>query len=141
MRICLLLFPCLELGETAMIVVSQAPEVVEGDHLQVGPGEGVWQLLADGFENTHPRQLLDALGKGFLLALGLLLRCRLIASHAIVNLAFLGPANIKDASSILAVNENCGFRVGALPFCFGFPVLPFKEHVFGTAVCLPSGSL
>src|SRR6266849_5099825 len=73
MRFCLLLFPCLELGETAMIVVSQAPEVVEGDHLQVGPGEGVWQLLADGFENTHTRLLLDALGKGFLLALGLLL--------------------------------------------------------------------
>jgi len=39
-----------------MIVVAQAPEVVEGYHLQVGPGEGVRQLLSDGFEDAHSRQ-------------------------------------------------------------------------------------
>jgi hypothetical protein len=33
-----------------------------------------------------------------------------------------------------AVNENGGFRVEALPFCFGLPVLPFKGHVFGVSV-------
>ena len=52
-------------------------------------------------------------------------------------------AEIEDAASTLAVNwrydreavnEDGGFRVGALPFCFGLPVLPFKEHVFGVAV-------
>src|SRR5207253_5586762 len=91
-------------------------------------------LLADGFEDTDSRQFLDALGKGFLLSLGLLLRRRLVAGHAIVNFAFLGLAEIEDAASALAVNENGGFRVGALPFCFGLPVLPFKKHVLGMAV-------
>ena len=41
----------------------------------------------------------------------------------------------------LAVNENGGFRVGTLPFCFGLPLLPFKKHVFRMAVRLPRGSL
>jgi hypothetical protein len=63
----LLLFPSVELGKTAVVVVAQTPEVVEGDHLQVGPGESVRQLLADGFEDADSRQLLDALGKCFLL--------------------------------------------------------------------------
>ncbi len=43
--------------------------------------------------------------------------------------------------STLGINGNGGFRVGALPFCFGLPVLPSKEHVFGMAVCLPRESL
>src|SRR5205807_5349758 len=73
--------------------------------------------------------------------LGLLLRRRLVAGHAIMNGAFFRLAEIEDAASTLAVNENGGFRVGAFPFCFGLPVLPFKEHVFGVAVCLPCGSL
>src|SRR5207249_371460 len=47
----------------------------------------------------------------------------------------------EDAASTFAVNENGGFRVLALSFCFGSAVLPFKEHVFGVAVCLPCGSL
>ena len=112
-----------------------------GYHLQVGPGENIRQLLAGGFENADSQQLLDALGESFFLALGLLLRRRLVTGHAIVNVAFLGLAKIKDAASTLAVNENGGFRVGALPFCFGLTVLPFKEHIFGVAVCLPCGSL
>jgi hypothetical protein len=58
-----------------------------------------------------------------------------------VNFAFLGLAEIEDAASTLAVNENCGFRIGALPLCFGLSVLPFKEHVFGMAVNLPFGGL
>jgi len=45
--------------------VAQAPEVVEGDHLQIGPRENVWQFLADGFEDADSRQLLDALCKSF----------------------------------------------------------------------------
>jgi hypothetical protein len=58
-------------------------------------------------------------------------------------------AEIEDAASTFAVNwrhdreavnENGGFGVGALPFCFGFAVLPLKEHVFGMAVYLPCGS-
>ena len=52
-------FPCVELGETAVIVVAQTPEADEGYHLQVWPGESIWQLLADGFEDAHSRQLLD----------------------------------------------------------------------------------
>ena len=51
----------------------------------------------------------------------------------------LKPVNM--GGSALAVNENGGFGVGALPFCLGLPVVPFKEHVFGMAVCLPCGSL
>jgi len=70
-----------------VIVVAQTPEVVAGDHLQVWPGESVRQLLADCFEDAHTRQLLDALGKGFFLSLGLLLRVRLVAGHAVVNVA------------------------------------------------------
>jgi hypothetical protein len=54
-----------------VIVVAQTPEVIEGYHLQVWPGENVRQLLADGFEDADSRQFLDALGKGFLLSLGL----------------------------------------------------------------------
>src|SRR5207249_10044018 len=99
--------------------------------------EGVWQLLADGFEDAHPREFLDAFGERLFLALGLLLRRRLVAGHAIVNVAFVGLAEIENAASTLAVNENSGFRVGAFPSCFGSAVLPFKEHVFGVAVCLP----
>lgn len=34
-----------------MVVKAQTSEVVEGDHLQVRPGESVWQFLADGFED------------------------------------------------------------------------------------------
>ena len=59
-------FPCVELGETAVIVMAQAPEVVEGYHLQIWPRERIRQLLADGFENAYPRQFLDAFGKNFL---------------------------------------------------------------------------
>src|SRR5437879_8744654 len=121
--------------------MAQTPEVVESDHLQVWSRESVRQLLSSDLEDADSRQFLDALGKGFLLSLGLLLRRRLIAGHAIVNFAFLGLAEIKDAASALAVNENGGFGVGALPFCLGLPVAPFKEHVFGVAVCLPCGSL
>jgi hypothetical protein len=89
----------------------------------------------------NPRQFLNAFGKRFLHALGLLLRRWLVAGHAVVNLAFLGLAEIEDAASILTVNENGGFRVRALPFCFGLPVLPFKEYVFGMTVYLPCESL
>jgi hypothetical protein len=64
------------------------------------------------------------------------LRRRVVAGHAIVNVAFLGLTEIEDAASTLAVNEGGGFGVGVFPFCFGLPVLPFKEHVFGAAVCL-----
>ena len=124
-----------------MIVVAQTPEVVEGDHLQVWPGESIRQLLADSFKDADTRQLLDALGKCFFLALGLLLRRRLVARHAVVNFAFLGLAEIENAASALAVNEDGGFCVGTFPFCFGSAVLPFKEHVFGVAVRLPCGSL
>ena len=53
------------------------------------------------------------------LPLGLFLWGRLVASHAIVNVAFIGLAKIEGVASALAVNENGGFRVGALPFCFG----------------------
>src|SRR5205814_8170945 len=73
--------------------------------------------------------------------LSFLLRRRLVTGHVVVNVAFLGLAEIEDAASALAVNENGGFGVGALPFCLGLPVVPFKEHVFGVAVCLPRGSL
>src|SRR5690349_16061051 len=124
-----------------MVVVAQTPEVVEGDQLQVWPGESGRQLLADGFEDADSRQFLDALGKGFLFSLGLLLRRRLVAGHAIVNVAFLGVAEIENAASALAVNENGGFRVGAFSFCLGPAVLPFIEHVFCVAVCLPRRSL
>jgi hypothetical protein len=64
----------------------------------------------------HPRLLLDALGKCFLPSLSLLLRRRLVARDAVVNVAFLGLAKVEDAASTLAFNENGGFRVGALPF-------------------------
>ena len=62
----LLLFPSVKLGETAVVVVAQTPEVIEGHHLQVWPGENVRQLLADGFEDADSQLLLDALGKRFL---------------------------------------------------------------------------
>ena len=74
--------------KTAVIVVAQTTEVVEGDPLQVGPGESIRKFLADGFEDADSRQLLDALSKNFLLALGLLLRRRLVAGHAIADDAF-----------------------------------------------------
>jgi len=92
-----------------VIVVAQTPEVVEGYHLQVWPGENIRQLLADGFEDADSRQFLDALGKRFLLPLSLLLWRRLVAGHAIVNIAFLGLAEIEDAASAFTVNENGGF--------------------------------
>jgi len=57
-----------------------------------------------------------------------------------VNVALLALAEVEDAASALAVNEDGGFGVGALPFCFGSPILAFKQHVFGMAVCLPCGS-
>jgi hypothetical protein len=88
---------------------------VEAYHLQVGPGENVRELLADSFEDANSRQFLDALGECFLLALGLLLRRRLAAGHAIVNFAFVGSAEIENAASTLAVSENGGFRLWALP--------------------------
>jgi len=67
---------------TAMVVVAQTPEVVEGEHFQVGSGESVRQLLADSFEDADSRQLLDTLGKRLLIALGFLLRCRPAASQS-----------------------------------------------------------
>ena len=93
----LLPFPCVELRETAVIVMAQALEVVEGYHLQVGPGENLRQLLADGFEDAYPRQLLYAFGKSFLFTLRLLLRGRLVAGHAVVNFAFFGLANVEES--------------------------------------------
>jgi len=38
-----------------VVVVAQTPEVVEGNHLQVWPGENIGQLLADGFEDAYSR--------------------------------------------------------------------------------------
>ena len=75
--------------------MAQTPEIVEGDHFQVRPGKNIRQFLADGFEDADSRQLLDALRKCFFLALGLLLRRWLVASHAVVNVAFLGLAEIE----------------------------------------------
>ncbi len=63
--------------------MAQAPEVVERDHLQIWPGESIRQLLADGFEDADSRLFLDTPRKCLLLVLGLLLRRRLIAGHAI----------------------------------------------------------
>src|SRR5260370_34832982 len=68
----LFLFPCVERAETAVIVVAQALEVVEGYHFQVNPGKSVRQLLANAFEDAHARELLDALGKCLLPSLSLL---------------------------------------------------------------------
>ncbi len=62
------------------------------DKIVVGPGENARELLADGFEDANSRQFLDALRECSLLALGLLLRRRLVAGHAIVNFAFVGLA-------------------------------------------------
>jgi len=59
--------------------------------------------------DAHPRLLLHTLYKRFPLTLGLpaaagvLLRRRLVAGHAIVNVALLGLAEIEDAASTLAV--------------------------------------
>lgn len=39
----LLFFTCVELGETAVVVMAQTPEAVEGYHFQVGAGANVWQ--------------------------------------------------------------------------------------------------
>ena len=72
--------------------------------------------------DAHPRLLLHTLCKRFPLTLGkpaaagLLLRRRLVAGHVVMNVALLGLAKIEDAATTLAVNENGGFRVGALPF-------------------------
>jgi hypothetical protein len=109
-----------------VIVVAQTPEVVEGYHLQVRPGESIRELLANGFEDTHSRLLLNPLGKCLLLALGLLLRRRLVAGNAVMNVAFFGLAEIEDAASALAVNENGDFGVGA-PFAFAFRYCPSKS--------------
>jgi len=80
----------------------------------------------------------DALGKRFFLALGLLLRRRLVSGHVIVDGALLSLAEVEDGSSILAVDEKQrAFVFGALLFCFGFPVLPLMEQVFCMAVRLP----
>jgi len=48
--------------ETAVVIVSQMPEVVEDYHLQVGPGESVRPLLADGVKDAHSWQLFGARG-------------------------------------------------------------------------------
>ena len=73
--------------------------------------------------------------------MGSFLRRRLVAGHAVVNVAFLGLAEIENAASTLAVNEDGGLRVRAFPFCFGSAVLTFVEHAFRVAVRLPCGSL
>jgi 7-cyano-7-deazaguanine synthase len=39
-----------------------------------------------------------------------------------MNDALLGLAEIENAASVLAVNKDCGFRVGAFALCFGSPV-------------------
>jgi hypothetical protein len=67
----------------AMVVVAQTPEIVEGYHLQVWPGKNVRQLFADRVKNVHPQLLFGALGKSFLLALGLLVPRRLIAGNGL----------------------------------------------------------
>ncbi len=78
-----LLFPLVHLGQTAVVVVSQTSEVVEDGHFQVWPGQSIRQLLADGFEDADSRLFLDTPRKCLLLVLGLLLRRRLMAGHAI----------------------------------------------------------
>ncbi|SRR5216684_5487570 len=115
----LLLFPTVQLAEAAVIVMAQTSEVVEANHLQIRPGQSVRELLADGVKDSHPRLFLDALGKSFLFAMCLFLRRRLIAGNAVVNVAFIGLAEIEDAASTLAVNKNGGSRVGAFCFCLG----------------------
>jgi len=111
-----------------VIVMAQTSEVVEGYHLQVGPGENVGQFLADGFEDTHARQSLDALRECFLFALGLLLRRWLVAGHAVVNFAFLGLAKIEDAASTLLPSmRTAAFVLGHSPFALAFRYCPSKS--------------
>jgi len=70
------------------------------------PGKSVRQFLADGFEDADARQLLEALGKCFLLALGLLLRRRLVAiqSHGVVT----------TAQAVVDARPRIGARAGVV---------------------------
>jgi len=124
-----------------VIVVSQTLEVVEGNHLQVWPGESVRQLLADGFEDADSREFSRRAPQVLPSCVGLVPAASAGSVSRGCEPRIFRSDRVENAASTLAVNENSGFRIGALPFCFRFPVLPFEKHVFGMAVSLPRGSL
>jgi hypothetical protein len=72
---------------------------------RASPGENVRQFVANDFEDADPRLFLDAGSKRFLLALRLLLRRRLVAVHAVVNVAFF-----QDRALVVGVAK--GFDAG-----------------------------
>jgi hypothetical protein len=82
------------------------PGFIVGRFWVITEGESIPQLLPNSFKDANSRQFVDALGKGFLLPLELLLRRRLAPRHPVVNVAFLGLAKIENAASTLAVGPD-----------------------------------
>src|SRR5882762_6541220 len=105
----LLLFPSVHLGQTPVIIVAQTTEVIEGNHLEVWPGDCVWQFLADGVEGTESCLFFDALGQDFFRPLRTLLRRWLIARDLHVHWTFVVLANVEDCSCVPAIDKNGWF--------------------------------
>src|SRR5579864_4499205 len=120
-----------------MIVVTQTAEIVEGNHLHVGTGESIGQLLANRVEDAEAGLLLDALGESFFGTLGAFLRCRLVTSDARMHGAFLITANVENCACSLTVDKHSGVCVWALALAFRSQELTFDEHVSRVPVCLP----
>jgi len=97
-------------------------EVVEGYHLQVCRGERR-AVFAMPSRNAYSRQFLDALGTASFL------RWACSCGRSVGSGSRDCERRISRSTEIkicqhLAVNQNSGFCVGALPFCFGLPVCP-----------------
>ncbi len=139
-RLGFLLFPSVDSAQTALIVVAQAMEVVEGRHLHVRPGGSGWQFLADGVENAKARFLFDTLGERLFRTLLPFLWGRLIARDCGVHGALFVLADLEQPPGVLAVNYNRWQSRRAFSGLLGPAKLSFVESV-RRAVGLPCGCL
>jgi len=118
------------------------PEVVEHGHFEIGTRERRRQFLADGVEDPHAGQFLDALGQQFLTASRSFLRCRLIACLAGMNGALLVPADVlHHGSRLCSVDDDGGLSVRAFRFLGDAAILSFVEDIGLRIFRLPGRSL
>lgn len=98
-----------------VVVVAQAPKVIERDHLEVPIVQHDWQLLSNSLQDSRTCLLLNTDRESKLAALLSLLRRDFIPEELPVCLALFVRANVHDGSGFAAVHHDCDLRVRTLP--------------------------
>src|SRR6266852_8968569 len=137
----LLPFPAVDLEQSVMIVVTQAAEVIQLIHLEVGARQCSREPLSNSHQNARTRFLLDPDRKRELSALFSLLRRDFVVRELAMGLALFVCANVNDCARFAAVYDDCNLRMRTLPVTFRTAILTLVERVWSSAEDLPGRAL